>query len=91
MKVKIIRPTIAQKRNVTPGEILDVPQHEAVQLIGAGKAVAVKESAVETAERPMDVVETSDAPAAQDVPEAPEQEDAEVKRPRGRTKKAGEQ
>jgi hypothetical protein len=51
MKVKITRATIAQKRQVYPGETLDVRQDEAIQLIGAGKAEAVKAEA-ETAQAP---------------------------------------
>ncbi|MBI5933262.1 MAG: hypothetical protein HY867_06105 [Chloroflexi bacterium] len=83
MKVKIIRPTIAQKRQVYPGELLEVSKEEAVQLIGANKAIAVKDSAVETAQTPIvaqeqaAVVETEPAPAA---PEAPKR----------KTKKASE-
>ena len=57
MKVQIIRPTISQKKQVLPGDVLDVSKDEAVQLIGAGKAVAFKESAVETTLIPQDVVE----------------------------------
>ena len=57
MKVQITRSTISQKKQVLPGEVLDVSKEEAVQLIGAGKAVALKESAVETTLIPQDVVE----------------------------------
>ena len=57
MKVQIIRPTISGKKQVLPGDVLDVSKDEAVQLIGAGKAVAFKESAVETTLIPQDVVE----------------------------------
>lgn len=57
MKVQIIRPTISNKKQVLPGDVLDVSKDEAVQLIGAGKAVAFKESAVETTLIPQDVVE----------------------------------
>lgn len=53
MKVRIIRPTIAQKRQVYAGDVLEVSKDEAVQLIGANKAVAVKESPVETATLPV--------------------------------------
>lgn len=84
MKVKIIRPTIALKRQVNEGEILEVTQQEAAELIGARKAVAVKEDAVvETAVRPMEEVETSTLPAANTETFAPV-----VKR--GRSKKASE-
>ena len=64
MKVKIIRNTIAQKRQVAPGEILEVSKGEAVQLIGANKAIALKESAVETTDAPVAEVETTELPAA---------------------------
>lgn len=67
MKVKITRPTIAKKRGAMPGDILDVSKEEAMQLIGANKAVALKESAVETAEAPAapeSPVETAELPAA---------------------------
>jgi hypothetical protein len=57
MKVQIIRPTISRKKLVLPGEVLEVSKDEAVQLIGAGKAVAFKESAVETTLISQDVVE----------------------------------
>ena len=57
MKVQIIRPTISGKKQVLPGDVLEVSKDEAVQLIGAGKAVAFKESAVETTLIPQDVVE----------------------------------
>ena len=57
MKVQITRPTISQKKQVLPGDVLDVSKDEAVQLIGAGKAVAFKESAVETTLIPQAVVE----------------------------------
>ena len=57
MKVQITRPTISNKKQVLPGDVLDVSKDEAVQLIGAGKAVAFKESAVETTIIPQDVVE----------------------------------
>jgi len=57
MKVQIIRPTISQKKQVLPGDVLDVSKDEAVQLIGAGKAVAFKEIAIETTIIPQDVVE----------------------------------
>ena len=53
MKVKIIRATIAQKRQVFPGEELDVSKAEAATLIGAGKAVGLKESGVETTAAPV--------------------------------------
>lgn len=83
MKIRIIRPTIALKRQVSEGEILDVTQQEATELIGARKAVAVKEDAVETAVRSMEQVETSEIPAANTESFAPV-----VKR--GKTKKASE-
>lgn len=60
MKVKIIRNTIAQKRQVAPGEILEVSKEEAVQLIGANKAIAMKESVAETTDLPMENVETAE-------------------------------
>jgi uncharacterized protein YggE len=46
MKIKIIRATIAQKQQVYPGQVLDVSKDEAVQIIGAGKAVAVPDVSV---------------------------------------------
>lgn len=64
MKVLITRPTIAQKQPVSAGQELDVTQLEALQLIGAGKAVAVKEAAAETTDAPKADVETSGAPDA---------------------------
>lgn len=83
MKVKIIRPTIAQKRQVFPGDVLDVSKDEAVQLIGANKAVPVKETAAETTDAPAANVETTELPAANTETFAPV-----VKR--GRSKKASE-
>ena len=84
MKVRIIRPTIALKRQVNEGEMIEVSPKEAAELIGAGKAVAVKEdAAVETAVRPMEDVETSELPAANTESFAPV-----VKR--GKSKKASE-
>jgi hypothetical protein len=59
MKVRIIRPTIAQKRQVLAGEVLDVSNAEGVILIGAGKAAAVKDAAPETATLPRVGVETA--------------------------------
>lgn len=73
MKVKIIRATVAQKRTVLAGEELDVSKDEAMQLVSAGKALVLKDAAVETADKPMaeaettsvpmDEVETTDTPA----------------------------
>lgn len=63
MKVKITRLTVAQKRQVYPGDEIEVTKEEAIQLIGAGKAVAVKEAAVETAEMPAVNAESSEMPA----------------------------
>lgn len=63
MKIKIIRATIAQKRQVEPGEELEVSKEEGIQLIGAGKAVALKSSAVETTEAPTYENETTSLPA----------------------------
>lgn len=81
MKVRIIRPTIAQKRQVYAGEELEVSKEEAVQLIGANKAVALKTSAVvETADQPLEAVETEVVETAE-VPAAPK---------RGKAKKASE-
>ena len=82
MKVKIIRPTIAQKRQVFAGDMLEVSKEEAVQLIGAGKAVGVVDApaVVETADRPVEAVES----AVVETPEIP----AVPKR--GKTKKASE-
>jgi hypothetical protein len=81
MKVRIIRPTIAQKRQVYPGDELEVSKEEAVQLIGANKAVAVKTTAVvETADQPLEAVETS-VVETPEIPAAPK---------RGKTKKASE-
>lgn len=59
MKVKIIRPTIALKRQVYSGDVLEVSKEEAIQLIGANKAVAVKDVAVETTSQPLKEVESS--------------------------------
>lgn len=70
MKVQITRPTIAKKRGAMPGDILEVSQEEGIQLISAGKAVALKESAVETTEAPIAnevpdlLVEKTELPAA---------------------------
>lgn len=82
MKVRIIRPTIAQKRQVYPGDELEVSKDEAVQLIGAGKAVGVKDASavVETTDQPLEAVETEVVETAE-VPAAPK---------RGKTKKASE-
>lgn len=49
MIVKIIRPTVAQKRSVMPGDVLEVSKDEGALLISANKAIAVKDSPVETA------------------------------------------
>lgn len=58
MKVKIIRPTIAQKRLVQAGDVLDLAQPEAQQLILAGKAVVLREETpIETADKPTAGVE----------------------------------
>lgn len=81
MKVRIVRLTIAQKRQVYPGEELEVSKEEAIQLIGANKAVVVKESAVvETADQPLKAVETEVVKTAE-VPAVPK---------RGKAKKASE-
>lgn len=42
MKVKILRNTVANKRPVEVGEIIDLPDAEARFLIAIGKAEAVK-------------------------------------------------
>lgn len=83
MKVKIIRPTIAQKRQVYAGDVLEVSKEEAVQLIGAGKAIAVKESAVETAEAPAAAKEQETAIEAEPAPVV-------VEAPKRKTRKASE-
>lgn len=84
MKVKITRPTIAQKRQVYPGDLLEVSKEEAVQLIGAGKAIAVKESAVETAQAPAVAQEQAA------VPEEPAPVPVVTEAPKRKTKKASE-
>ena len=84
MKVKIIRPTIAQKRQVLAGDMLEVSKEEAVQLIGAGKAVAVKDSAVETAEAPVAMQEQAAAPQPEPAPAVA------TETPKRRNKKASE-
>ncbi len=84
MKVKIIRSTIAQKRQVFAGDMLEVSKEEAVQLIGAGKAVAVKDSAVETAEAPVVMQEQAAAPQPEPAPAVA------TETPKRRNKKASE-
>ena len=74
MKVQIIRATIAQKRQAMPGDVLEVPQAEGVILIGAGKAVAIKEAA-ETTSLPTGDVEKAVKPAP---PPAPPQRENRV-------------
>ena len=91
MKIKILRPTIAQHRQVLPGEELEVSREEATQLIGEGKAQlismgearAVKDVAVENTDKPMADVETEVS-----VEIAPAK--ADVKPKRGKPKKASE-
>lgn len=84
MKVRITRPTIAQKRQVLPGEELDVPQTEGIQLISAGKAIAVPEAEVETMDLPTDEIETREEathPAVDDLPvEDPKQKPRKKKK-----------
>ena len=86
MKVTIIRPTIALKRQVMPGDQLEVSKEEAVQLIGANKAVAVKERVVETTELPRKAAEAQSLPESES--ETPETETAEA--PKRGKKKASE-
>jgi hypothetical protein len=70
MKIKITRPTIFRKQPVEPSdEQIEVTKLEALALISAGKAVAVKE----------DVVETTDKPTA-DIEKSIPQTDAEAKK-----------
>lgn len=83
MKVQIIRSTVAQKRSVMPGDVLEVSKDEAVQLIAANKAIALKDSPVETASIPQVQAE---APAPDPVVEF---EQAQPVKPRGK-KKASE-
>jgi hypothetical protein len=60
MFIKIIRPTIFRKEQVMPSdEPIEVTPQEAVDMIGAGKAVAVKDAEVENTDQPMAEVETS--------------------------------
>lgn len=54
MRVRVIEPTIAQKRQVMPGEELDLQRAEAFSLISAGRAIALP-----------DLVETTDMPPAE--------------------------
>ncbi len=91
MRVKITRPTIAQRRQVLPGEELEVSQQEAIQLIGAHKAIALKAVEVETTDKSLAEAETSAAPIVPEAPTAPEMlAEQEVKpAPRGK-KKASE-
>jgi hypothetical protein len=64
MKIKIIRPTIFRKQQVMPSdEPIEVTKVEAVEIIGAGKAVAVKEAAAETTDQSIEEIETTDTPA----------------------------
>lgn len=39
IRVRITRQTVALKRNVRVGEVLDLPDADARQLLGSGKAV----------------------------------------------------
>lgn len=71
MKVKIIRPTIALKRLVQAGDVLETSKEEAQQLILAGKAVVLRDEAP---------IETADMPTAG-------VEFAAVEKPKGYTKK----
>lgn len=43
MKIKILRSTVGNGRDLYSGKIYDVPDKEALMLISAGKAEAVKE------------------------------------------------
>lgn len=79
MKVRIIRPTIAQKRQVMPGEELDVSKQEGVQLVSAGKAIPVAEIEMESTSLATEPIETraEAEPPAEDEPTA---EDPKPKR-----------
>ena len=50
MKVKILRNTVANGQPVEVGQIVDVSESDAAMLIGIGKAEAVNEKAIETAD-----------------------------------------
>lgn len=64
MIVRIVRATIALKRQVYPGEILDVSKVEGTQLISAGKAVVVSDAPVETTSAPVETAEAAVMPQA---------------------------
>lgn len=60
MKIEILEPTIAQRRQVMPGDVLDVPKDEALVIVSTGRARLLPEAA-ETATLPTQTVETADA------------------------------
>lgn len=45
IRVRITRQTVALKRNVRVGEVLDLPDADARQLLGSGKAVKAEAAA----------------------------------------------
>ncbi|MFA5941421.1 MAG: hypothetical protein WC809_18870 [Sinimarinibacterium sp.] len=49
MRIRITRQTVAQKRNVRPGDVVDVPEGEARLLIGGAKAEFFREAAADPA------------------------------------------
>lgn len=87
MRVRITRPTFLRGAPVLAGQELEVSQAEGMGLIGAGKAIPLKDTQVETADLPRAAIETADKPP---VPEPPaEQEEAEepAKPKRGKARK----
>lgn len=72
MKIKIIRPTVFRKKAVEPSETpIEVTAREAMDLIGAGKAVAVKDAPVENADKPLKEAESRAIEAPELVKELP--------------------
>lgn len=66
MKIQILRQTVAAGQPVVEGQTVEVPDAEARFLISIGKAQAVeavKNSEIETADAPMEHVETADLKA----------------------------
>ena len=60
MKIKILRGTVVNGEAVVEGQVVETSEADAAFLITLGKATAIAEPTIETADKPAVAVETAD-------------------------------
>ena len=60
MKIKILRGTVVNGEAVVEGQVVETSEADAAFLITLGKATAIAEPTIETADKPAVSVETAD-------------------------------